>query len=155
MNSQDPVLRSVFGFDAPEDSPGFLLWQTTLTWQRLIKKDLEKHDISHMQFVIMATLLWFEEHHETPTQATISRLSKIDEMTVSKSLKKLTTLGYTSREESPEDTRAKNVHLTIQGKEFISKLIPIVEKIDASFFNILTPSEQEALLQIFNKLSKR
>ncbi len=45
-----------FGFDAPEDSPGFLLWQTTISWQRMIKKALEPHDISHAQFVIMAIL---------------------------------------------------------------------------------------------------
>lgn len=49
-----------FGFAKPEDSPGFLLWQTTIIWQRRIKKALESHDISHAQFVIMAILLWFE-----------------------------------------------------------------------------------------------
>ncbi len=32
---------SVFGFEQPEHSPGFLLWQTTITWQRLIKKALD------------------------------------------------------------------------------------------------------------------
>lgn len=36
-----------FGFDKPADSPGFLLWQTTITWQRLIKDALEPYDISH------------------------------------------------------------------------------------------------------------
>ena len=28
--------KAPFGFDKPEDSPGFVLWQTTTTWQRLI-----------------------------------------------------------------------------------------------------------------------
>lgn len=51
-----------FGFDKPEDSPGFLLWQTTMIWQRQIKRSLEPYDISHAQFVIMATLMWFEAH---------------------------------------------------------------------------------------------
>ena len=74
--------KSAFGFEAPEDSPGFLLWQTTITWQRLIKKALEAHDVSHAQFVVMAVLLWFEEHQEDPTQIAIARLSKLDQMTV-------------------------------------------------------------------------
>ena len=83
-----------FGFDKPEDSPGFLLWQTTMVWQRQIKRALESYDISHPQFVIMATLMWFEAHHYDTTQILIVNWSKLDKMTVSKSLKKLVALGY-------------------------------------------------------------
>ncbi|MFO1259445.1 MAG: hypothetical protein U1E78_13685 [Gammaproteobacteria bacterium] len=35
-----------FGFDTPQDSPGFLLWQTTMVWQRQIKKSLETLAVS-------------------------------------------------------------------------------------------------------------
>jgi len=42
-----------------EDSPGLLLWQTTIFWQRMIKKALEPYGISHAQFVIMVILLWW------------------------------------------------------------------------------------------------
>lgn len=88
-----------FGFDKPEDSPGFLLWQTTMTWQRQIKKVLEDYRISHAQFVIMATLLWFESHHYDTTQSLISQKTKLDKMTVSISLKKLVSRGYIVRKE--------------------------------------------------------
>src|SRR5436190_6964900 len=125
---------STFGFEAPEDSPGFLLWQTTITWQRLIKKALDAYDISHAQFVIMAILLWFEKHHQDPTQIALARFSKLDKMTVSKSLKKLVAQGYTRREESQKDTRAKWVYLTPKGKDLAAKLIPIVERIDVDVF---------------------
>lgn len=152
MNSQDHTPKSAFGFEVAEDSPGFLLWQTTTLWQRLIKKALENYDISHMQFVIMATLLWFEEHQENPTQTTIARLSKIDEMTVSKSLKKLSRDGYVNRQESPKDSRAKCVLLTSTGKKLVINLIPIVEEIDTSFFGIIGKDDQKILIQIFNKL---
>lgn len=151
LTSQNPK-KSAFGFETPEDSPGFLLWQTTVTWQRLIKKSLDNHGISHPQFVIMAVTLWLEEHHQDPTQVTITRLSKLDKMTVSTSLKKLVTQGYVSRKESQKDTRAKWVHLTAQGKSFISKLIPIVEKIDADFFGKISQSDQENLIQILGNL---
>lgn len=151
MISQDPK-KSAFGFEAPEDSPGFLLWQTTVTWQRLIKKALEPHDISHAQFVIMAVSLWLEEHHQDPTQVAIARLSKLDKMTVSKSLKKLVVQGYVSRKESQRDTRAKWVHLTSQGKSLVSKLIPLVEQIDAEFFGAVPQADQRNLIQILGKL---
>ena len=57
-------IEVVLGFDKPEDSPGFLLWQTSITWQRLIKKALDSYDISHAQFVILAITLWFEKRSE-------------------------------------------------------------------------------------------
>lgn len=151
MTSQDPK-KSAFGFEAPEDSPGFLLWQTTITWQRLIKKALEPHDISHAQFVIMAVSLWLEEHQQDPTQVTIAHLSKLDKMTVSKSLKKLASQGYISRKESQNDTRAKWVHLTSQGKSLVSKLIPIVEGIDAEFFGKVPETDQRNLIHILGNL---
>jgi DNA-binding MarR family transcriptional regulator len=110
------------------------------------------HDISHAQFVVVAVLLWFEEHHENPTQIAIARLSKLDQMTVSKSLKKLIAQGYIKREESQKDTRAKWVYLTSQGKELASKLIPLVEDIDAEFFGKASHSEQQSLIQILGKL---
>ena len=128
------MLDSPFGFEKPEDSPGFLLWQTTVTWQRLIKKILEKHDISHAQFVIMALLLWFEEQGDEPHQALVADKSKLDKMTVSKSLKKLALQGFIIRIEHKKDTRAKSISLTQKGKNLIKKLVPLVEKIDDTLF---------------------
>lgn len=144
--------ESAFGFEAPEDSPGFLLWQTTITWQRLIRRALDAYDISHAQFVVMAVLLWFEEHQQDPTQIAVARLSKLDQMTVSKSLKKLIGQGYIKRKESQKDTRAKWVYLNPKGKELAAKLIPIVERIDAEFFGKASKPDQQAFIQILGKL---
>src|SRR5437762_11308565 len=131
------MMNSVFGFDKPEDSPGFLLWQTTITWQRLIKKALDPYNISHAQFVILAITLWFESKNEEVSQSLIIRQSKLDKMTVSKALKKLVMKGYVKRLEHKHDTRVKAVFLTKKGRELISKLIPVVEKIDADYFGTL------------------
>lgn len=143
-----------FGFDKPEDSPGFLLWQTTMIWQRQIKKALEVYDISHAQFVIMATLLWFEAHDYDTTQIQIVNWSKLDKMTVSKSLKKLVELNLVNRIEHETDTRAKNVSLTNKGKKLVHKLVPIVEKTDSLFFGKTSLPEQQSLMRILNKLTK-
>ena len=128
-----------FGFDKPEDSPGFLLWQTTMIWQRQIKRSLEPYDISHAQFVIMATLMWFEAHRY--------------KMTVSKSLRKLVALGCVNRIEHETDTRAKSVSLTEKGKEMVRTLVPIVEGIDSTFFGKASHKEQKSLVQILAKLT--
>lgn len=144
-----------FGFERPEDSPGFLLWQTTMVWQRQIKKALEPHPISHAQFVIMATLLWFEANHYDTTQILIAHKTKLDKMTVSKSLKNLASLGYVSRMEHETDTRAKTVSLTHKGKEMVLTLVPIVEKIDSLFFGKICVAEQQNLNHILVNLIEK
>lgn len=143
-----------FKFDTPEDSPGFLLWQTTMIWQRQIKKALEAYDISHAQFVIMATLMWFDAHKYDTTQILIVNQTKLDKMTVSKSLKKLVAFGHVNRIEHESDTRAKTVTLTTKGKEMVRILVPIVEGIDGKFFGLLEDSEGKELLKILAKLAR-
>lgn len=141
-----------FGFDKPQDSPGFLLWQTTLTWQRLIKNELDKHNISHIQFVIMAVLLWLKTNNQSTNQIYIAQLNKLDKMTVSKALKKLALIGLVTRIEDPIDTRSKNAQLTAKGVELINVLVPIVEKTDTKFFGKLVKSSQMNLNHILSVL---
>lgn len=143
-----------FGFDKPQDSLGFLLWQTTITWQRLIKKAIDPFNISHAQFVIMALLLWFEAHNHDTTQIMIANWSKLDKMTVSKSLKKLVAQGLVNRIEHKTDTRAKSVTLTEKGKTLIHQLVPLVEQIDTEFFEQILQNDQETLIQILDRLMK-
>lgn len=142
-----------FSFDTPEDSPGFLLWQTTMMWQRQIKKALEAYNVSHAQFVIMATLMWFEAHGQDRTQIAIVHQTKLDKMTVSKSLKKLAEFGFVNRIEHETDTRAKSVSLTEKGKAMVHTLVPIVEGVDSRFFSKASESAQKSLVQILAKLT--
>ena len=142
-----------FDFDAPEDSPGFLLWQTTISWQRMIKKALEPHDISHAQFVIMAILLWWHGQKKEVTQIDIVTLSKLDKMTVSKSLKKLVGMDLVARHENVDDTRAKSVQLTKSGVALAAKLVPIVEGVDEDFFAKLPKKQEKDLIVILRKLT--
>lgn len=146
---------TVFGFDKPEDSPGFLLWQTTTIWQRLIKKALDPYDISHAQFVILAISLWFQDKNTEIPQAWIVQYSQLDKMTVSKSIKKLTTQGYLKRIENNLDTRAKSIFLTNKGKALITQLVPLVEKIDQDFFNAIGKNEQKSLIKFLNTINAR
>ena len=143
---------AVFGFDQPEDSPGFLLWQTTITWQRLIKKALDSYDISHAQFVILAITMWFTSKSQDVSQSLIIRESKLDKMTVSKALKKLVSVAYVKRTEHQTDTRAKSVLLTKKGKNLITKLVPIVEKIDEDFFGPLKQTDRSSLINMLKNL---
>jgi DNA-binding MarR family transcriptional regulator len=144
--------KSVFGVERAEDSPGFLLWQTTLIWQRLIKATLEPYGLSHPQFVILAILMWFEEHDLEPTQVMMVNWSKLDKMTVSQSLKKLGVRGLVTRAEHTIDTRAKITRLTPEGKVLVRQLVPLVEGADTKFFGKVLTEEKGSLIRILREL---
>lgn len=141
-NKKQTATNSV---DESNESLGLLLWKTSLTWQRMIKRTLDTYDLSHPQFVILQILLETYKTQKKTTQVDIVRLSKLDKMTISKSLKKLGSLGLTIRHENENDPRAKSVLLTEKGKKIIDVLKPTIERIDKGFFNALTIKQQEEL----------
>ena len=51
---------SIFNLKA-EESSGLLLWQVSMLWQRGIKKVLQPFDLTHPQFVLLASAQWFAQ----------------------------------------------------------------------------------------------
>lgn len=47
-----------FQFASPDDSPGFLLWQVSNLWQRKMKAELSDLGLTHVQFVLLAGIVW-------------------------------------------------------------------------------------------------
>jgi DNA-binding MarR family transcriptional regulator len=128
---------NTFSFEDAEDSSGFLLWQVTNLWQREIKKALEKYDLTHSQYVLLASIHWLTLHQQEVTQILLSSHTKIDPMTTSTVLRTLQNKGLLQRQEHSTDTRAKTVALTDEGKKIIKQAVKTVEKFDADFFDPL------------------
>ena len=126
-----------FSVKKAEDSSGFLLWQVTNLWQREIKKALDKLDITHSQFVLLASINWLLLHDREVTQTVLSAHSKIDPMTTSTVLRTLQKKGFVTRSEHATDTRAKTVALTKKGIEITKLAVKAVEKFDKDFFTVL------------------
>ena len=137
MKKQDKA----FSVDKAEDSTGFLLWQVTNLWQRKIKKALEEYDLTHSQFVLLASILWLSQGEESVTQILLSAHTKIDPMTTSTVLRTLQAKGLLSRQEHATDTRAKTVVLTDNGIKIAQLAVKVVEKFDKDFF---TPLGQDS-----------
>ena len=137
MKKQDKA----FSVDKAEDSTGFLLWQVTNLWQRKIKKALEEYDLTHSQFVLLASILWLSQGEENVTQILLSAHTKIDPMTTSTVLRTLQAKGLLSRQEHATDTRAKTVALTDSGIKIAQLAVKVVEQFDKDFF---TPLGQDS-----------
>jgi len=128
---------NTFSVEKPEESSGFLLWQVTNLWQREIKKALEQYNLTHSQFVLMASIHWLTLHKQEVTQIILSAHTKIDPMTTSTVLRTLQQKKLIQRKEHPTDTRAKVVVLTNEGKEITKKAIVTVESFDKKFFSVI------------------
>ncbi|MCA4806884.1 MarR family winged helix-turn-helix transcriptional regulator [Myroides odoratimimus] len=128
-----------FPFNTPEESSGYLLWQVTMLWQRTMKRELDKLDITHTQFVLMSALGWLSKEESNVTQIDIANHSNTDRMMVSKVLRTLEEKKVIKRKDHPVDTRAKVITLTPSGVELLQKALKVVEEVDNTFFNVLGP----------------
>jgi DNA-binding MarR family transcriptional regulator len=135
----------------PEDSPGFLLWHITLRWQRDIAAALAPLDLTHVQFVLLATTWWLNTQGEDPNQLSVARQAGTDVKMTSQVLRKLEAKDLIRREVDPADTRAKKLKVTARGAKLARRAIAVVETTDAAFFQA-TP-DTAALLALLRPLA--
>ncbi|ALL06546.1 MarR family transcriptional regulator [Pedobacter sp. PACM 27299] len=126
-----------FYFKKPEDSPGYLLGQLTMLWQRKLKRVLDPLDLTHTQFALLCALAWLSRESDKVTQVDVANQSNTDKMMVSKVLRTLEDKNFITRHEHPTDTRAKTIMLTPDGEKVLQKAIICVETADLYFFKEL------------------
>ncbi|MEV0565325.1 MarR family transcriptional regulator [Dactylosporangium sp. NPDC050588] len=118
----------------PDESPGFLLWHVTLRWQRGIAAALGPLELTHVQFVLLASAWWLNRAGEAPNQLALARHAGTDVKMASQVLRKLEEKGLIERAVDPADTRARRLRVTERGAELAQRAIGVVEAADAAFF---------------------
>lgn len=138
-------------FTGPDQSPGFLLWKVSNAWQRKLRAALQPLQLTHSQFVILATATWFEA--EGPlTQARLSALTGIDPMTTSQIVRTLTNAQLIERRQHPHDPRANEIAVTPAGRDKAQKAMVVVEEADAQFFASIANSTKQ-VIELFTALA--
>jgi DNA-binding MarR family transcriptional regulator len=145
-------MSDLFKFETPSESNGFLLWKATNLWQREIKKTLKKFNLTHTQFVILASSYWLTSKTENITQVEIANFIDIDKMMTSNVIRKLIEKKLLKRKEHKTDTRAKTINLTEKGIETLKKSVKEVENFDSTFFGQLSNDVEfnKELLRLLN-----
>jgi DNA-binding MarR family transcriptional regulator len=119
----------------PGSSPGFLLWRVTLRWQRVMAAALRPFGLTHVQFVLLASLWWLSEtRREAPSQRGLAEFAAIDPMMTSQVIRALTARGLVDRAADPDDLRARRLTVTAHGRELARMAIAAVEAADRDFF---------------------
>lgn len=135
----------------PEESRGYLLWRVSTAWRSSIEVVLKPLELTHPQFVILATLGWLTREGDSVTQGAVGKLAGLDPNTTSQVLRGLEVKKLIKRVAS-SDLRAKNPSLTVQGRATLAQAMPAVERADAEFFKVLASPEAEELGILFRKL---
>jgi DNA-binding MarR family transcriptional regulator len=129
--------KDVFQVESADDSLGFSLWQVSSMWQRQINAALKQFDLTHAQFVLLASLTWLVSEDKPLTQVDLASHAKMDVMMTSNVLRTLEHKGLILRNPHPTDTRAKSLAVTSKGLELAAQAVQVVEGIDKAFFNSL------------------
>jgi DNA-binding MarR family transcriptional regulator len=147
----------IFRYSAPEDSPGFLLWQVSNQWQRDQRAALKPFALTHSQFVLLANLEWLQEKISIVSQNDLAHHAGIDVMMTSELVRKLEERGLILRTDHPRDSRARSIRLTAEGKRFVAQVVPIVEAVDRAFFERLGANVEAfvALLRMFGSAAAK
>ncbi|GHV58536.1 hypothetical protein FACS1894182_11180 [Bacteroidia bacterium] len=131
--------KSPFIIENLEEDTGFLMLQVSRLWEEHHEKAVKKHhNLSHIQYAVLASIYWLVLHNgKEVTQTILARHTKIDPMTISQMFKVLEKKGYIFRTPHSTDIRAKSVNLTQEGRELMNKAVATVVNVDNKFFKIL------------------
>jgi DNA-binding MarR family transcriptional regulator len=119
-----------------DDSTGLLLWQVTNRWQAAQRATLKPYGLTHVQFVLLASLTWLDSD-EPVTQRRLADHAATDPMMTSQVLRVLERRGLIERASHPDDLRAWALSPTRAGVELANRANVAVEACDASFFSAL------------------
>jgi len=133
------------------ESPGFLLWHATLRWQRAVAAALAPLELTHVQFVLLASTWWLNQQGERPNQHQLADHAATDEKMTSEVIRSLERNGLVERELDPHDTRAKKLHVTRRGARLAPLAIAVVEQVDSAFF---APAPSGAALDLLRQLAQ-
>ena len=131
----------------PSESPGLLLWRTTMRWQRVMTAALAPLDLTHVQFVLLASAMWLGRNGEPPNQVQLAAQAGTEVKMTSDVVTRLEAKGLIEREADPRDSRAKVIRITVAGAAAAQRAIVAVEAADAGFFAPVDEAQLVGLLQ--------
>lgn len=140
------------GFSDADASTGLLLWQVTNRWQAAQRAALKPLGLTHVQFVLLASLSWLGGESDEPvTQRALAEHAATDPMMTSQVIRVLADRGWVTRGAHPQDSRAKALGITRSGLRLVNRAIVSVEQVDADFFGPLA-GEQGRFTEALRKL---
>jgi DNA-binding MarR family transcriptional regulator len=146
---------SVSRFKEPEDSLGYLLWQTAHGWMRRLNSELVEMGLTHLQMIALGSTAWLTRVSGPPSQAQLAQFCAMDPMLISKVVRTLEKKHAIVRAPDQRDTRRRLLSVTDEGTRIILKCIPVIERAYEKFFAPVgegEPQLHDTLLRLFHSM---
>src|SRR5262245_51377538 len=98
---------------------GSLIWHLSLKWRGAVGRALAPVDLTHAQYVLLASLYGPMQNGARPSQRELADFSGLEAMYVSRLARTLEEAGLLARETNPDDPRAFHLTLTGRGKAVV------------------------------------
>ena len=104
-------------------------------------------DLTSVQFAALDTI----DHNPGVDQATLAAAISFDRATIGGVIDRLERKGLVQRVVSPQDRRARLLHLTTKGENLLASCRPVVSSLQADILAALSPQEREDFLSLAHK----
>jgi len=131
-----------------KDPIGLLLSRTYFVHKKRVTHLLQDYGITPEQFGMLEQLY----QNEGITQKKLSELHGKDQTSVGKTLERLEHKDLIIRSTDPVDRRAILLRLSEEGKELYLQVVPLMNDMDQSLRELITPEGEEQLAVLLNKI---
>ncbi|MFD3500779.1 MarR family winged helix-turn-helix transcriptional regulator [Streptomyces sp. NPDC058676] len=112
---------------APSPTPGYLVWRLANKWRTAVDQALAPLDLTHAQYVLLASLSGMERSGRQPSQRELADYTGLEALYVSKLARSLEAAELVRRTRDAEDTRVVRVALTDEGLKAVRPAIDAVQ----------------------------
>jgi DNA-binding MarR family transcriptional regulator len=119
-----------------------------------VRAALAPHDLTHVQFVLLASLWWLADHGDgPPTQRELAEQAGTDPMMTSQVVRKLEARGLVTRSPDARDSRARRLALSDDGARVLAGALADVEAADAAVFAALGEADRATFVRALGMLA--
>lgn len=127
----------------------FAVARVTRRWRKLLDERLKDLGVTQARWT---TMVYLQKGGEGLTQRELARLMAIENPTLVRLLDSLEQQGLIERRPCPNDRRARRLHLTPDGTEFMNVLTARAAKLREEMLEGVSDEEIESAVKVFHKI---
>ena len=127
----------------------FAVARVTRRWRRLLDERLKDLGVTQARWT---TMVYLQQGGEGLTQRELARLMAIENPTLVRLLDSLEQQGLIERRPCPNDRRARRLHLTKDGTEFMNVLTERAARLREEMLEGISDRDIEGAVKVFHRI---
>ncbi|MDF0751364.1 MarR family transcriptional regulator [Marinobacter sp. 71-i] len=127
----------------------FAVARVTRRWRKLLDERLKDLGVTQARWT---TMVYLQQGGEGLTQRELARLMAIENPTLVRLLDSLEQQGLIERRPCPNDRRARRLHLTPDGTEFMNVLTERAARLREEMLDGISDEDIESAVKVFHRI---